>query len=297
MGYLAQYFAVGIIYGGLPATVYGLFLGYLNVPAYVYATATTITTLPWSFKLFLGLLNDNCPVFGYRRKPWMVLGWTICTLMLVVLYFEELPPPYWCVDDDGDYIKKRPGLGPLQMANESVVAEPCNPHAAKTGGKYALYMSMAAFGYVVADVAADGLTVQYARREPLAQRGTTQTSIYLIRTLGSVCAVCLVGFGMNGKEYNGSAAKSLLSFNQFCGALAVPAVCMIPLSWYFVSEQRQQRQMKTGDVIAAARGGGGGGARGAGGARGGAEGGGGGAGGGRGGAEGGGVGTFMTFAE
>ena len=26
-GYLAQYFAVGIIYGGLPATLYGFFIG------------------------------------------------------------------------------------------------------------------------------------------------------------------------------------------------------------------------------------------------------------------------------
>ena len=31
MGYLMQYYAVGLIYGGLPATVYGFFVGYLNV--------------------------------------------------------------------------------------------------------------------------------------------------------------------------------------------------------------------------------------------------------------------------
>ena len=35
LGYLGQYFAVGLIYGGLPATVYGVFIGYLNVPAQV----------------------------------------------------------------------------------------------------------------------------------------------------------------------------------------------------------------------------------------------------------------------
>ena len=31
IGYLMQYYAVGLIYGGLPATVYGFFVGYLNV--------------------------------------------------------------------------------------------------------------------------------------------------------------------------------------------------------------------------------------------------------------------------
>ena len=33
VGFLAQYFAVGLIYGGLPATMYGFLLGYLNVPS------------------------------------------------------------------------------------------------------------------------------------------------------------------------------------------------------------------------------------------------------------------------
>lgn len=54
IGFIAQYFTVGLILGGLPATVYGVFLGYLNVPAYVYATAGVITTLPWSFKFLFG---------------------------------------------------------------------------------------------------------------------------------------------------------------------------------------------------------------------------------------------------
>eukprot|EP00913_Durusdinium_trenchii_P002585 g2392.t1 len=40
IGFLMQYFAVGLIYGGLPATIYGFFLGYLNVPGYIYATAS-----------------------------------------------------------------------------------------------------------------------------------------------------------------------------------------------------------------------------------------------------------------
>ena len=69
-----QYFAVGLIYGGLPATIYGLFMGYLNVPSYVFATASVITTLPWSFKFLFGMINDCFPIYGYHRKPYMVIG-------------------------------------------------------------------------------------------------------------------------------------------------------------------------------------------------------------------------------
>ena len=37
----------------------------------------------------------------------------------------------------------------------------------------------------------------------------------LTRTCGQVCASVLVGFGMNGYEYNGS-FEHTLSFNQVC---------------------------------------------------------------------------------
>ena len=68
-GFLLQYFSVGLIYGGLPATLYGFFLGYLAVPAHVYSTVRVIVVLPWSFKFAFGLLNDTRPLLGYRRKP------------------------------------------------------------------------------------------------------------------------------------------------------------------------------------------------------------------------------------
>ena len=233
MGYLAQYFAVGLIKGAFPATIYGLFLGYLHVPSYVYATAGTITTLPWSsnctathcntnrlvgrrsFKFFFGAVNDCVPIFGYRRKPYMVLGWTVCALTLLVLGSVPLPAPYWCEGRRGECI--------------------CNEPASREGGKYALLMSMAALGYVVADVAADGLTVEYARREPELQRGQIQTTVYYIRTWGQILSYVIVGLCLNGKDYNGTFDWSL-SFPQVCLLFALPAAVMVPLSWYCVHE-------------------------------------------------------------
>ncbi|CAE8639232.1 unnamed protein product, partial [Polarella glacialis] len=210
-GFLMQYFAVGVIYGGLPGTVYGFFLGYLNVPGYVYATAGVVTTLPWSFKFFFGLMNDCLPVNGYSRKPYMVFGWALCCATLVVLNRVGLPDPYWCVGADGNYLKHQ---------------EPCNPSAASAGGEYAMLMCLAALGYVIADVAADGLMVQYAQREPQERRGT----------IGSTA---LIAFCMNGKLYNGTFDWSL-SFNDVMGIFAVPAGLMVPLSWFLVVEEKVQ---------------------------------------------------------
>ena len=147
-GYLLQYFAVGFIYGGLPATTYGFLLGYLNVPAFVYATSSTVLALPWSFKFLVGILNDCVPICGYRRKPYMAIGWSICCACLVALVTRQLPPPYYCVGADGSYLVDEP---------------PCSPESAQQGGPPCLLMTGAAVGYVIADVAADGLTVQCTR--------------------------------------------------------------------------------------------------------------------------------------
>ena len=229
-GYLAQYFAVGLMSSGMPATIYGFFIGYLNVPAYVYATAGVITSIPWSFKFLFGMINDCFPIFGRRRKPYMCIGWSFCCVMLVLLSMQTLPEPYWCRDEDGEYITTV-----TSADGKNTAAEPCNEEASRQGGRFAFFMMLASLGYVIADVAADGLTVEYARREPTSKRGRTQTTAYLTRTLGQIAAVSVVGIGMNRKEYNGSFEWGL-TFSQVMLVLAVPAGLMVPVSWYGIEE-------------------------------------------------------------
>ena len=233
MGYLLQYYTVGLLYGGLPATIYGFFLGYLAVPSFVYSTVVQIVTLPWAFKFVLGMINDVYPLWGgYRRKPYMVIGWTLCCAVLLILAIQPLPEPYWCVSNEtGEFITeiKDPATG------DTTPATPCSPKTAEEGGGFAFLMCLAAFGYVVADVAADGLTVEYGRREPAAKRGTTQSTVYLVRTLGSITATVIVGLGMNGKLYNGTFDVSL-SFPNICFIFSIPCALMIPASWLLVEE-------------------------------------------------------------
>jgi len=232
-GYLAQYFTVGIIYGGLPSTVYGVFMGYLAVPAYVNATVAMMMTMPWSFKFVFGMVNDTVPIFGQRRRPYMTMGWAFCAVMLTILAYTPLPDPYWCVDEHtGFYIDK------IKLANGTeVAAEPCNPDARKSGGVYAALMMLAAVGYVVADVAADGLTVEYAKEEPLEKRGSIQTTAYMTRTIGQACTSIFVGLGLNGKLYNGTFDWSL-SFNNIVMGFAIPSALMVPISFFLIKEPK-----------------------------------------------------------
>ncbi|KAJ8602355.1 hypothetical protein CTAYLR_004242 [Chrysophaeum taylorii] len=236
-GLYAQYFCVGVVYNGLPSTLYGFYLMYLNVPGYVYASASTAIALPWSLKFVLGAINDCVPIGGLRRKPYMIVGWCVCALGLVSLAMTPLPEPYWCVDDDaGRY---------------ATTAEPCNPFAPEEAAKFTALMIVSSFGYCVSDVAADGLTVTLARREPLAERGRLQTTIYMVRSMGQICSIVLVGLGMNSPRYGGSFRVGL-TYAQICGILAVVATAMIPISTYLVVEPTDDHNIppKTDDLEA-----------------------------------------------
>lgn len=202
-----QYIVIGFVYGVLPGTLYGFFMGYLKVESHVFATAVQVVGLPWSFKFAFGALNDCIPLFGYRRVSYMALGWTICGVSLGMLANTELPAP-----GDKD-----------------------------SAGSFAAKMACAAVGYVMADVAADGLLVQHAKEEPTETRGSLQSTVYLVRTCGSIAAALFVGLCMNGKEYNGSFSFSL-SFSQVCAIVAVPSMIMAPVSWIYIKESASPRQ-------------------------------------------------------
>ena len=112
---------------------------------------------------------------------------------------------------------------------------------------------------MIADVAADGLTVELARRESYNRRGRTQTTgehiarpssrlrnccrakaclhivftppftAYMTRTVGVIIATMIVGLGMNEYKYNGSFSSGL-DYNEICGVLAIPAAIMVPVT-------------------------------------------------------------------
>lgn len=209
-GLYLQYFSVGLVYGALPGTLYGFFMGYLDVDAHVYATALQVVSLPWSFKFVYGMLNDCLPIHKQHRRPYMSLGWTICALALLALARSETP---------------RQGDSSL-------------------AGMFAFKMALASVGYVMADVAADGLVVQYAKMENTNVRGTVQSNVYLVRTVGSIVASLLVGLGMNGKQYSGT-FEWTMSFSQICAILAAQSIIMVPVSWVYIEEPVPTRKLKS----------------------------------------------------
>ncbi|GMF56064.1 unnamed protein product [Phytophthora fragariaefolia] len=231
IGLLVQYAAVGLNYGVLPATVYPFLQQYLNASGTQVTTASTLLVLPWSFKCFYGILSDCVPLWGYRRRPWMVIGWIICLAMLLVMACMPAGDPYYTVASDRD-------IKPADYTPE--IEARINSDAALQSGKYVLLMFLAAVGYVLSDVCADSIVVDFAQREPMETRGKTQSAIYVVRTVFVIIGQLLTGFCFNGEEYGGDFDFSL-TFPQLMIILAVITAPVIPMTWYFIKEEKMPR--------------------------------------------------------
>ncbi|KAG6972871.1 hypothetical protein JG688_00003761 [Phytophthora aleatoria] len=95
IGLVVQYAAVGMVFGTLPGTIYPFLFNYLNMEGTQVVSATVLINMPWSFKLFFGMITDCVPIRGYRRRPFMVIGWTLCFAMLLLLGCMDAGAPYY----------------------------------------------------------------------------------------------------------------------------------------------------------------------------------------------------------
>ena len=95
-GMTLHFFSMGFVVGGLDAILFNVLEGYLNEPSDIMKGAQNVATLPVMFSVFLGILSDSRPVFGYRRRPYMVGGWMLAATSFIILLSLGLPAPYYC---------------------------------------------------------------------------------------------------------------------------------------------------------------------------------------------------------
>lgn len=227
IGLLVQYAAVGLLYGGLPRTVYPFLNNYLHLNGYQTLSARVLLGLPWSFKVIIGIVSDCFPVLRSRRRAYMVIGWMVCSSMLLVLVFVKQEPPF--------YVDPTLRGKDLTKMSPSELSDRVNWHAPASGSVYIVLMMLASLGYMIADVASDGLVVEFAQREPEDIRGNIQSTVYLVRSIAMILAALLVGFGLNGEDYGGSFTWAF-SMSQLMLIFALLSLVAIPAALWFVQE-------------------------------------------------------------
>ncbi|RHY51527.1 hypothetical protein DYB34_011839 [Aphanomyces astaci] len=220
-----QYGAIGIVYGTLPSLRYPLIKVYFNAPGFQMAAYGAVVNIPWTFKIIMGGLSDCVPVCGYRRKPWIILGWAICCAALVFLATLDQGPAACLARSGESLVCQTPNLSEAVGDNVS---------------SYTVGAMFATLGYVMAACASDALVVQYAQRESLVIRGRIQTAIYTVRALGQLISCALVGVLMNGKvEYAGT-FDFYVPASVIYLVLCVPCVLAVLSSIFWLAERKTE---------------------------------------------------------
>eukprot|EP01041_Mallomonas_annulata_P002110 gene2110-4125_t len=162
IGLYSQYAAVGLLYGTSGVA--------LNFCVYAYkgqsnlcANAKSMVTLAWSFKIFYAIFTDSIRPWGMRRKPFMYAGW-LCTLLLLLV---------------------------LAVTANSIDAS----------SWIGMNMVMQAF-IMLADVPADGYSVELGQLESPEKRGQILATGQIIRFSFSILAGAIQTFLVNGPTTN-----------------------------------------------------------------------------------------------
>ncbi|KAG7395394.1 hypothetical protein PHYBOEH_003793 [Phytophthora boehmeriae] len=226
IGLLAQYAAIGVIYGTMFSAVYPFLTNYLRMSGNETTSASVLITLPYTLKVFIGIVTDCYPIFGYRRRPYMLIGWAVCFVALIVMAVIPIGDPYY---PDSSWAL-------LTTLTDEQTAQ-LNTGAQNSGVKYIFLMVIANLGSVVAFTASDGILVDLAQREPLKVRGTVQSIAIAVQYLFQIIAYVMTGFGLNSADYGGTFSGSM-GVNAVMGVCAAFALAVMPFSWYCITEEK-----------------------------------------------------------
>ncbi|EQC29112.1 hypothetical protein SDRG_13143 [Saprolegnia diclina VS20] len=210
LAFLFQYAILGVVIGGTNSIGYPFLTAYYQLPPNILNSAGTLMTLGWSLKVFFGMLTDCVPIFGYRRKPYILGGWTVTAILLV-------------------YVALRPaGAGAP------------DPAATHNGSSLALVCTVVCFAMIIADVAQDALTVSYSQLEPEAVRGRLVSLVYAVRGFAAALVTNVSGFCLNSSRFGGHYDWDI-GLNTFFWILAVPVVLNLPIVYFFLQDDKSTR--------------------------------------------------------
>lgn len=74
VGLLANYFSVGLMIGGSTSLLYPVLIVQAGATSSLMAASYAVVMVFWSYKIVFGFLSDCFPIFGYKRKPYIVIG-------------------------------------------------------------------------------------------------------------------------------------------------------------------------------------------------------------------------------
>ena len=173
------------------------------------ATISLVVMMPATLKIIFGFLSDNFPIFGYRRKSYMLIGWVTVSLIMILLYQSS-------------------DLS-MQYDGTSGISKP--PQEAPSVQFLSLSFLLFGLGMWMADVMGDSIVAERARLEPEHAKGQLQSTCYACRFFGIMIAAPTSTFLYS---YFGPGSVVLL--------LAFTPLPMVPLLYFFQEDQTVKLQ-------------------------------------------------------
>lgn len=173
----ACYLLVGLLLG-LSSPLYNAYPVDLGATEAQQTSISAIRNLPASFKLIFGFLSDSTPLFGYRRKSYMLLGWCVCSFFYILLMM-------------GSNLSLQLGATGCNSASHLDEAPSIPPEDAPTVKFLSFCALLSGVGLWFADVMGDSIVAEKAKLEPPEQRGSVQSTCYAYRFFGSMISVPL----------------------------------------------------------------------------------------------------------
>lgn len=151
IGILVSYFLVGFAMYFAATPLHFYLISTQNASSAQIGALISVQSLPWSMKIFYGLLSDSVPIFRYRRKPYVFLGWLSYALINFILSMLSKPGVRTCI------------IGAFFLSSSLLLA----------------------------DVATDALSVERSKLESDTRKGSLQTTGYTCRAMGMVFGALL----------------------------------------------------------------------------------------------------------
>ncbi|POM78803.1 Transmembrane protein [Phytophthora palmivora] len=228
MGMAAHIAGIGIVTSTVSGVVYAVLNNYLHMSATLIATAVALIQFPRSLRLFTGMLSDTVPIFGYRRRPYCVIGWGLSFVSCLLMAVLSLGDPYY---SDQAIIN----LDPSELTPEQLGT--IDEDAPNRGIKMIVLMMIANFGTVLAYSGFNGALVEISQQEPSSIRGTAVGNCNIIFYFFSIFLAFFTGLGLNSADYGGTFSWSI-GFNTVMGVCASMSLIVIPFTWFCIQEEK-----------------------------------------------------------
>jgi MFS family permease len=140
MGLFASYFGIGFVGSFTRAPLQYYLIEVLDASSQQYAIYTVMHRIPWSIKFIFGLMSDTMPIVGYRRKPWLVIGWSSFTAFNIALMMMRTPGIEATIYFTFSFTC---GLAMADVCTDTLCVERANYETDSTRGR------LQSFGYIV----------------------------------------------------------------------------------------------------------------------------------------------------